>query len=215
MTINQLLNDNSASADTYFRLACLFGHKTIAEWFYNITKEYNILFFDSTINSAFRYACIGGHLEMAKWVYNLSTNINIKIDLHYKNEWIFFTTIAEGYKNIAEWLYELSKTENNIINIHANNCAAFREACLNNNYELVKWLYELSKNNESLKKLSILPIRLVTSHENHNNYETGENKNENSIAKLLYELSKSDELTEPSTIICEEFDNCLFTINYK
>jgi hypothetical protein len=133
--------------DIAFRLACLYGHKHVAEWLYSLSKEggskVNI---HTRKDVVFKNACKYGDMDLAIWLYGLSkSDGNTPYDIHQKNERLFRMSCLYGHLEIAKWLYGEAEGAGSRIDIGANDNYAFFYACNLGRIDIARWLYDLSR----------------------------------------------------------------------
>lgn len=93
----------------------------------------------------FTTVCEKGNINTVEWLYALSIEQNLKINIHFKDEYIFKFCCANSHLDVAKWLWLLGNNIDSPINIRSNEDYAFRKACNNNNIELIEWLLYISK----------------------------------------------------------------------
>jgi hypothetical protein len=121
--------DIHAQSDFPFRMACNFGHLSVAKWLYSLDS------IDIHINNeaAFRGACLSGHLSVAQWLSSLG-----EIDVHANQSVVFLQACKVGHFSIVQWLYH------NFSGFEVS-MELLKDACHSGHIELAYWLWSQIK----------------------------------------------------------------------
>lgn len=141
-------DDIILNVDCIFIECCETGKLILVKWFWKIYEK-EIKEYDKSFYEAFEQTCKKGHVDIAKWLMDIS-----KIDISYKNYYIYKYCYKNGNFEIIKWMYDIIK--NNILEINHN--ILFQIVCCKNNKDIAEWMINTINNNLEPEEKTIIEI---------------------------------------------------------